>query len=128
MTERRGSRSIPGKLDRFSLDSALSFLAPTFPSFPILPASTVWRPRSGYDENEEPCGMGVIRELPADQIEQLLSSAIVGRIACSHPDEARPYLVPFAYGYDGIAIYAHSGPGKKLDYMRANPLVTVEVD
>jgi nitroimidazol reductase NimA-like FMN-containing flavoprotein (pyridoxamine 5'-phosphate oxidase superfamily) len=72
--------------------------------------------------------MGVIRELPADQIEELLRTAIVGRIACSHPNVPRPYLVPLAYGYDGAAIYAHTGPGTKLTYMRANPLVTIEVD
>lgn len=72
--------------------------------------------------------MGVIRHLNNEQIEQLLQSAIVGRIACSHPSEPRPYLVPIAYGYDGDAIYAHTGPGTKLDYMRANPLVSIEVD
>jgi nitroimidazol reductase NimA-like FMN-containing flavoprotein (pyridoxamine 5'-phosphate oxidase superfamily) len=72
--------------------------------------------------------VGVIRKLDEAQIELLLRTAIVGRIACSHPDEPRPYLVPLAYGYDGDAIYAHSGPGRKLDYMRANPLVTIEVD
>ena len=72
--------------------------------------------------------MGVIRELPAGKIEELLRTAIVGRIACSHPGVPRPYLVPLAYGYDGAAIYAHTGPGTKLTYMRANPLVTIEVD
>ena len=72
--------------------------------------------------------MGVIRELPADQIEELLRTAIVGRIACSHPDVPRAYLVPLAYGYDGMALYAHTGPGTKLTFMRANPLVTIEVD
>jgi len=72
--------------------------------------------------------VGVIRDLPADEIEELLRSAIVGRIACSHPSNPRPYLVPLAYCYDGAAIYAHTGPGTKLTYMRANPLVTIEVD
>jgi uncharacterized protein len=72
--------------------------------------------------------LGVIRNLTETQIEDLLQTAIVGRIACSHPDEPRPYLVPLAYGYDGNAVYAHSGPGRKLTYMRANPLVTIEVD
>ena len=72
--------------------------------------------------------MGVIRDLPADQIEELLRTAIVGRIACSHPAKPRPYLVPLSYGYDGAAIYAHTGSGTKLTYMRANPLVTIEVD
>lgn len=72
--------------------------------------------------------MGVIRVLPAEEIEALLRTAIVARIACSHPSEPRPYLVPLAYGYDGDAIYAHTGPGMKLTYLRANPLVTIEVD
>jgi nitroimidazol reductase NimA-like FMN-containing flavoprotein (pyridoxamine 5'-phosphate oxidase superfamily) len=75
--------------------------------------------------------MGVIRVLPDNEIEELLRSAIVGRIACCDHGQngaGRPYLVPFAYGYDGEAIYAHSGPGRKLDFMRAQPLVTFEVD
>ncbi|MCC6312949.1 MAG: pyridoxamine 5'-phosphate oxidase family protein, partial [Thermomicrobiales bacterium] len=49
---------------------------------------------------------------------------------CAHGagEDARPYLVPLAFGYDGAALYAHSGPGRKLRIMRANPLVSVEVD
>jgi nitroimidazol reductase NimA-like FMN-containing flavoprotein (pyridoxamine 5'-phosphate oxidase superfamily) len=75
--------------------------------------------------------MGTIRELPAEQIEALLRTAIVGRIACcghGAAGDGRPYLVPLAYGYDGDAVYAHSGPGRKLDLMRAEPRVTFEVD
>jgi uncharacterized protein len=75
--------------------------------------------------------MGVIRILPDDQIEELLRTAIVGRIACcAHGEtgDGRPYLVPLAYGYDGESIYAHSGPGRKLDFMRAEPRVSFEVD
>jgi uncharacterized protein len=75
--------------------------------------------------------MGTIRELSAEQIEALLRTAIVGRIACcghGAAGDGRPYLVPLAYGYDGDAVYAHSGPGRKLDFMRAEPRVTFEVD
>lgn len=75
--------------------------------------------------------MGAIRVLPPDQIEELLRTAIVGRIACcghGAVGDGRPYLVPLAYGYDGEAVYAHSGPGRKLDLMRAEPRVTFEVD
>jgi uncharacterized protein len=75
--------------------------------------------------------MGKIRELPADEIEELLQNAIVGRIACcghGTTGNGRPYLVPLAYGYDGDAVYAHSGPGRKLDLMRAEPRVSFEVD
>ena len=72
--------------------------------------------------------MGVIRDLPADQIEALLHEATVYRIACAHPDSDRPYLVPIALAYDGVALYGHTGPGTKLRAMRANPHVAIEVD
>lgn len=75
--------------------------------------------------------MGVIHILPPGEIEELLRTALVGRIACcGHGTEGdwRPYIVPLAYGYDGEAIYAHSGPGRKIRLMRAQPLVGFEVD
>jgi nitroimidazol reductase NimA-like FMN-containing flavoprotein (pyridoxamine 5'-phosphate oxidase superfamily) len=75
--------------------------------------------------------MGVIQVLPPQEIEELLRNSIVGRIACCGHGligDGRPYVVPLAYGYDGDAIYAHSGPGRKLDFMRAEPRVSFEVD
>ena len=75
--------------------------------------------------------MGSIHILTPDEIEALLHRAVIGRIACcAHgaSGDGRPYVVPIAYGYNGEAIYAHSGPGRKLDYMRAEPRVTFEVD
>jgi uncharacterized protein len=75
--------------------------------------------------------MGTIHVLPDHAIEALLQTSIVGRIACcGHgvTGDGRPYLVPLAYGYDGESIYAHSGPGRKLDLMRTEPRVSFEVD
>ncbi len=71
--------------------------------------------------------MGTIHHLDPDGIETLLAESIVGRIACNAPGE-RPYLVPLAYAYDGESVYAISGPGRKLDLMRADPRVSFEVD
>ncbi len=71
--------------------------------------------------------MGVIHHLDSDGIEALLASSIVGRIACNQPGD-RPYLVPLAYAYDGESVYAVSGPGRKLELMRADPRVSFEVD
>lgn len=71
--------------------------------------------------------MGVIHHLDPDGIESLLANSIVGRIACNQPD-GRPYLVPLAYAYDGESVYAVSGPGRKLDLMRADPRISFEVD
>jgi uncharacterized protein len=76
--------------------------------------------------------MGVIAALPESEIEELLRTALVGRIACcAHGvdgGDGRPYVVPLSYGYDGEAIYAHSGPGRKIQLLRAQPLVSFEVD
>ncbi len=76
--------------------------------------------------------MGVIHVLPDEGIEELLRTALVGRIACcahgAEGGDGRPYVVPLAYGYDGEAVYAHSGPGRKIRLMRAQPLVSFEVD
>jgi nitroimidazol reductase NimA-like FMN-containing flavoprotein (pyridoxamine 5'-phosphate oxidase superfamily) len=71
--------------------------------------------------------MGVIQHLDPDGIEALLAGSIVGRIACNQPGD-RPYLVPLAYAYDGQSVYAVSGPGRKLDLMRADPRISFEVD
>ncbi|MFL5759358.1 MAG: pyridoxamine 5'-phosphate oxidase family protein [Thermomicrobiales bacterium] len=76
--------------------------------------------------------MGVIAALADEEIEALLGSSLVGRIACcahgAEGGDGRPYVVPLAYGYDGEAIYAHSGLGRKIRLMRAQPLVSFEVD
>lgn len=71
--------------------------------------------------------MGTIYHLGTDEIETLLRNSIVGRIACNRPGD-RPYLVPLAYAYDGDSVYAVSGPGQKLDLMRADPRISFEVD
>ncbi len=75
--------------------------------------------------------MGKIYVLPDLEIERLLSTALVGRIACCATEvdgEARPFVVPLAYGYDGECIYAFSGMGRKIRIMRAQPLISFEVD
>ncbi|MGC4190346.1 MAG: pyridoxamine 5'-phosphate oxidase family protein [Thermomicrobiales bacterium] len=71
--------------------------------------------------------MGTIAPLTAERIEELLATSLIGRIACATP-EGRPYLVPMGYGYDGEAIYAIGFPGRKIALMRAQPLVSFEVD
>lgn len=71
--------------------------------------------------------MGSIQHLPLDEIESLLADSFVGRLACNAPGD-HPYLVPIAFAYDGESIYFVTGPGRKLDLMRADPRVTFEVD
>jgi nitroimidazol reductase NimA-like FMN-containing flavoprotein (pyridoxamine 5'-phosphate oxidase superfamily) len=76
--------------------------------------------------------MGSIFVLGPEAIEDLLRTALVGRIACcdhgASGGDGRPFLVPLAYGYDGESVYAFSSVGRKIRIMRAQPLVTFEVD
>lgn len=73
--------------------------------------------------------MGVIRVLSDDAIETLLRDSVICRLACAAPEVGpRPYLVPLPCFFDGGGLVALSGPGLKIRVMRANPLVTVEVD
>jgi nitroimidazol reductase NimA-like FMN-containing flavoprotein (pyridoxamine 5'-phosphate oxidase superfamily) len=46
-------------------------------------------------------------------------------LACAK--DGRPYVVPFNYAYADNHLYAFSLPGKKIDWMRLNPLVSVSV-
>jgi nitroimidazol reductase NimA-like FMN-containing flavoprotein (pyridoxamine 5'-phosphate oxidase superfamily) len=68
----------------------------------------------------------MLGELNQAEIERLLSTEIVARIGC-HAN-GRTYVVPITYVYEDGAIIGHSGDGMKIDMMRKNPFVCVEVD
>ncbi|TFD28244.1 pyridoxamine 5'-phosphate oxidase family protein [Cryobacterium cryoconiti] len=68
----------------------------------------------------------MLGELNDQEIEGVLLEAMIGRIGC-HIDE-RTYIVPVSYAYDGEAVYGHSGAGRKVTMMRANPSVCFEVE
>lgn len=68
----------------------------------------------------------MLGELTEIQINNLLTSQVVGRIACCAGK--RPYLVPVLYVFDGKYIYGQSREGMKLDLLRKNPEVCFEVD
>src|SRR5262245_7438898 len=56
----------------------------------------------------------------------ILREGILGRLGCIAA--GWPYVVPVNYYFDGKDIYIHTLPGKKLDAMRANPRVCLQVD
>ena len=60
------------------------------------------------------------------QIEEVLKREVVARIGCFA--NGRPYVVPITYAYDGESVIGHSAHGMKIDMMRRNPNVCVEVD
>jgi nitroimidazol reductase NimA-like FMN-containing flavoprotein (pyridoxamine 5'-phosphate oxidase superfamily) len=68
----------------------------------------------------------MLGELNDVEIKNILSSQVVGRIACT--DGVHPYIVPVTYTYDGQYIYGQTTAGKKLDMLRKNPNVCFEID
>ena len=68
----------------------------------------------------------MIGRLNDTQIQNILSSQVMGRLACT--DGKQPYVVPVTYAYDGEYIYAQSNEGMKLEMLRKNPNVCFEVD
>ena len=68
----------------------------------------------------------LIRELNTQESLELLSHSRLGRLACAH--EGRPYIVPLYFAYDNDYLYSFSTFGQKIEWMRANPSVCVEVD
>jgi nitroimidazol reductase NimA-like FMN-containing flavoprotein (pyridoxamine 5'-phosphate oxidase superfamily) len=50
----------------------------------------------------------------------------MGRIACSQGNQ--PYITPFSFVYDDHFIYGFTTIGQKIEWMRANPLVCVEIE
>src|SRR5262245_29179299 len=56
----------------------------------------------------------------------ILREGNLGRLGCIAA--GWPYVVPVNYFFDGKDIYVHTLPGKKLDALRANPRVCLQVD
>lgn len=68
----------------------------------------------------------MVGQLSPEEIEALLRRQRVGRIGYCIDD--RPHIVPVNYAYDGAAVYVASGPGQKIDAMRARPRICFEVE
>ena len=67
-----------------------------------------------------------IHDMTEAECRQALKQANVGRIVCAF--ENQPYIVPIYFAYQAPHLYAVSTVGQKIKWMRANPLVCVEVD
>ena len=68
----------------------------------------------------------LIRTLSTLECTKLLAANRVGHLACAK--EGQPYIVPLYYAHSDNHLYAFSLPGKKIDWMRTNPLVSFQVD
>lgn len=73
----------------------------------------------------------VIQEMSRDQCLEVLAGARLARLACAK--DGQPYIVPVYIAYDRPddgepRLDGFTTPGQKVEWMRANPLVCVEVD
>jgi nitroimidazol reductase NimA-like FMN-containing flavoprotein (pyridoxamine 5'-phosphate oxidase superfamily) len=66
--------------------------------------------------------------LSADQCADVLNRTRLGHLACARLDQ--PYVVPVHFSFDAAhqCLYGFSGVGQKIEWMRENPKVCVEVE
>lgn len=57
---------------------------------------------------------------------ELLERISFGRLACSLNDQ--PYVVPVAFSYENDFVYVFPTLGKKVEWMRKNPKICLQVD
>jgi nitroimidazol reductase NimA-like FMN-containing flavoprotein (pyridoxamine 5'-phosphate oxidase superfamily) len=69
-----------------------------------------------------------IHELTVAECEEFLNEATIGRLACAQKNQ--PYIVPVSlyFAREEKCLYSFSTAGKKIEWMRENPSVCVEVD
>jgi nitroimidazol reductase NimA-like FMN-containing flavoprotein (pyridoxamine 5'-phosphate oxidase superfamily) len=70
----------------------------------------------------------LIHELTESQCMEVLARTNLGRLACARAGQ--PYIVPifFSFDPDDQCLYSFSTVGQKIEWMRDNPKVCVEVE
>ncbi len=67
-----------------------------------------------------------IDELNETECREFLSRTSMARLGCSLNDQ--PYIIPIGFAYEDDFIYVFATLGKKIEWMRTNPKVCVQVD
>ena len=67
-----------------------------------------------------------INEMTQEECSAFLDRVSFGRLGCSLNDQ--PYVVPFFVVFDTGYLYALSTRGRKIEWMRKNPKVCVQMD
>ena len=68
----------------------------------------------------------VIQEMTERECRAMLAGTNVARLACARNNQ--PYIVPIHVDLDGEFLYGFATLGQKIEWMRQNPLVCLEVD
>lgn len=67
-----------------------------------------------------------VRSLSHIECTKLLDANRLAHLACA--SDGHPYVVPIYYAHADNHLYAFSLPGKKVEWMRANPFVSLIVE
>jgi nitroimidazol reductase NimA-like FMN-containing flavoprotein (pyridoxamine 5'-phosphate oxidase superfamily) len=68
----------------------------------------------------------LIQDMTREMSLSLIESSRYGRIACAK--EGQPYVTPLSYAYSTGYLYCFSTVGTRIEWMRVNPLVCVEIE
>jgi uncharacterized protein len=70
----------------------------------------------------------LIHELTVEECAEILTRTHLGRLGCAH--DGQPYIVPISFSFDAErqSFYCFSLAGQKIDWMRENPKVCLEVE
>jgi nitroimidazol reductase NimA-like FMN-containing flavoprotein (pyridoxamine 5'-phosphate oxidase superfamily) len=67
-----------------------------------------------------------IHEMTEEECRAALQQADFGRLACVRDNQ--PYIVPVNFSFDGQHVYGVTMLGQKVEWMRSNPFVCLEID
>jgi len=70
----------------------------------------------------------MIHEMSREECHRVLARTTLARLGCAH--ENQPYVVPvyLAFHEQAKCFYGFTTPGQKVEWMRSNPRVCVEID
>jgi uncharacterized protein len=68
----------------------------------------------------------LIKDMSVEECREALNRVGFGRLACARNNQ--PYIVPIYFAYEPDHLYGFCTVGQKIEWMRSNPLVCVEVD
>jgi len=67
-----------------------------------------------------------IQEMSEQECREFLAGSSFGRLGCALDNQ--PYVVPIQFACEGDYLYSFGTFGQKIEWMRANPKVCVQVD
>ncbi len=67
-----------------------------------------------------------VREMRREECQAVVAAGDLARLACCK--DGQPYIVPITYAHSGNCLYCFSMPGQKIDWMRSNSNISLQID